>query len=151
MKLRILSLSALFLFICTGAFSQIFGESSKQTYKSPNLKDSTAKHKIVAILPFTSTISYKRMPKNFDAAANKEEEKTLSFNMQQGMYTYLLRKASDYTVTFQDISRTNILLKQANAYDSLDLYLPDSLCKILKVMPASKNLQSCRTIRIISC
>lgn len=134
MKLRILSLSILFLFICSSIFSQIFGgESSKQTYKSPNLKDSIVKHKIVAILPFTSSISYKRMPKNFDAAANKVEEKTLSLNMQQGMYTYLLRKASDYTVTFQDISRTNILLKQVNAYDSLDLFLPDSLCKILKV------------------
>ncbi len=134
MKLRILSLVALFLFIFSSGFSQILGgESSKQTYKSPNLKDSIAKHKIVAILPFTSTISYKRIPKNFDALANKEEEKTLSLNMQQGMYTYLLRKASDFTVTFQDISRTNILLKQANAFDSLDLFLPDSLCKILKV------------------
>lgn len=125
----------LFIFICSlskSSFSQ-FGESAKQTYKSDNLKESIAKHKIVAILPFKSTISYKRMPKNFDAASNKEEEKTLSLTMQQGMYTYLLRKADKFAVSFQDIERTNILLKQAKAYDSLDLYLPDSLCKILKV------------------
>jgi hypothetical protein len=53
--------------------------------------------------------------------------------MQQGMYTYLLRKSKDYTVTFQDIQRTNILLKQAGVYDKIDAVTADSLCKILKV------------------
>ena len=133
MKLKITTLSIFFFLLSLSSFSQLLGESAKQTYKSENLKESIEKHKIVAILPFKSTISYKRMPKNFDPEASKGEEKTLSLSMQQGMYTYLLRKADKFTVTFQDIERTNILLKQAKAYDSLDLYLPDSLCKILKV------------------
>ena len=53
--------------------------------------------------------------------------------MQQGMYTYLLRKGGKYTVNFQDVERTNILLKQAGVFENLDMMLPDSLAKILKV------------------
>jgi len=53
--------------------------------------------------------------------------------MQQGMYTYLLRKAKDYTVEFQETERTNAILKKNNVYDKLDEILPDSLAKILGV------------------
>ena len=55
-------------------------------------------HKKVAILPFNATIGYRKLPKDFDAAANKEAELKLGYDMQSGMYTYLLRKTSDYTV-----------------------------------------------------
>ncbi len=109
------------------------GNAQKQVFKAPGLEDSISKHKIVAILPFRTSISYKRMPKNFDAEGNKRDEISLALNMQQGMYTYLLRKSDNYITTFQDIDRTNILLKQANAYETLDLLLEDSICKILKV------------------
>lgn len=108
-------------------------ESGKQIYHSPDYKESLETHKTVAILPFKATISYKRMPKGFDAEANSQEEKKLGVNMQQGMYTYLLRKEGKYTVTFQDVERTNVLLKQAGVFDNLDLMLPDSLAKLLKV------------------
>lgn len=118
---------------CQASFSQILGESSKQVYSIPGLKDSLAKHKTVAILPFKATISYKRMPKGFNAEANREEEKKLAVNMQQGMYTYLLRKQEKYTVIFQDVERTNILLKQAGVFDRVDELLPDSASKILGV------------------
>ena len=115
------------------AEAQLGGEREKQIFKSANYKDSLAVHKIVAILPFRATISYKRMPKGFDLEGNKLEEKKLGVVMQQGMYTYLLRKGSDYTVRFQDVERTNILLKQAGVFDNLENMLPDSLAKILKV------------------
>ncbi len=110
---------------------QAFGQ--KQIFIAPNMKDAIQKQKVVAILPLKVTISYKRMPKNYDAAGNEAQEKEEGLNMQQGMFTYLLRKANDYTVTFQDVDRTNILLKQAGVYDKLDLITADSLCKILKV------------------
>ena len=113
--------------LCANANAQ------KQIFKAPGLEDSVLKHKTVAILPFKATISYKRMPKNFDAEGNKSNEKSLALNMQQGMYTYLLRKSDNYITSFQDIDRTNILLKQANVYETLDLLLEDSICKILKV------------------
>lgn len=131
MKIKTLVICAALLISFDG-FSQ-FGETSKQTYSAPGLKDSVAKHKTVAILPFRVTISYKRVPKNFDAEANKQDELKAAVNMQQGMYTYLLRKQSDFSVTFQDPVRTNVLLKKDSIYDKLDQMLPDSIAKILGV------------------
>jgi hypothetical protein len=73
------------------------------------------------------------MPKGMTMEAIKENEKQESLQMQQGMYTYLLRKADDFTVTFQDVDRTNALLKKAGLLDNLDDVMADLLCSILKV------------------
>ncbi len=108
-------------------------ETAKQVFESPKLKDEVSKHKTVAVLPYRATISYKRMPKNFNADANKKEEENLSLSMQSGMYTYLLRKAKDFIVTFQDVERTNALLKQKGLFDKLDELTQDSIAKILGV------------------
>jgi hypothetical protein len=110
-----------------------FGEAAKQIYKSPTYKETIAAHRTIAILPYKATISYKRQPKNFDPAVNVEEEKKLAANMQSGMYTYLLRKAKDFSVTFQDVDRTNALLKQAGLFDKLDAVTMDSVAKVLGV------------------
>ena len=126
-------------FIVTTIFATEI-KAQKQIFEIPGLRDSIAKQKIVAILPFKATISYKRMPKNFDAEGNKRDQINLASNMQQGMYTYLLRKSDNYSVSFQEVERTNILLKQAKIYDSLDLLLPDSICKILKVDAVIKGI-----------
>ncbi len=114
-------------------------EASKQVFNSPALKTEIQKHKTVAILPFNATVSYKRLPKNFDAAANKTEEQSMSVNMQSGMYTYLLRKAKDFTVSFQDVERTNALLKQKGIYDKFNELTQDSVCKVLGVDAVIKS------------
>ncbi|MBS4044114.1 MAG: hypothetical protein KGZ59_09885 [Chitinophagaceae bacterium] len=108
-------------------------ETAKQVFESPNMKEAIAKHKTVAILPIKTTITYKRPPKNYDESSNKSEEESMATNLQTGMYTYLLRKAKNYSVTFQDVERTNALLKQAGVYNNVDAILSDSLAKILKV------------------
>ncbi len=113
-------------------FAQFF-ESNKQVFKSPQLDLVIAKTKTVAILPFSAKISYKKMPKGMTVESIKEEEKTLSQQLQQGMYTYLLRKSDDYSVSFQDVSRTNAMLKKNGIYDNLSDILEDSLCKVLQV------------------
>ncbi|MDO3641721.1 hypothetical protein [Mucilaginibacter sp. L3T2-6] len=97
------------------------------------MKTAIKTEKMVAILPLTVSISYKKFPKNYNAADNAVQEKEEGIKMQQGMFTYLLRKANNYTVTFQDVERTNILLKQAGVADKLETITPDSLSKILKV------------------
>ena len=119
------------IFFCKISFAQF--ESAKQVYKANNYKEVIERHKTVAILPIKATISYKKTPKEYSAEANAEEEKKLGMSMQQGMYTYLLRKEDDYTVKFQDVERTNALLKKANIMGGLDEVLPDSICKILNV------------------
>ena len=117
--------------ICKSSVAQF--EGSKQVYSSPKFKTEIPTHKTVAILPFTATISYRRTPKNFDDAANKAEQNTMATNLQQGMYTYLLRKTEEYTVSFQDVERTNALLKQKGLYDKLNEVPQDSICKALGV------------------
>ena len=124
-------LLAIALIATTAGYAQF--ESAKQVFTSPKMKTEVAKHRTVAILPFNATIAYKRMPKNFDAEGNKAEEKAMSTQMQQGMYTYLLRKSENYTVSFQDVERTNALLKKAGVYDRLNEMTQDSICAILNV------------------
>lgn len=108
-------------------------EGSKQIFESPKLNAEKTKHKLVAILPFATKISYKKMPKNFNAEANKDQEKTMSKSIQSSMYTFLLRKAGDYSVEFQDVEKTNILLKKAGIADKLDESTKDEIAKILGV------------------
>jgi hypothetical protein len=122
-----------FAFILTVAYNFAQIESGKQIYSSPVLNDLLSSAKTVAILPFKVSISYKKMPKGLTMEAVKENERQESFQMQQGMYTFLLRKADDFTVKFQDVDRTNALLKKAGIFDNLDDVMADSLCNILKV------------------
>lgn len=111
--------------------AQIVG--SKQVFESPKLSVEKPSHKLIAILPFTTKISYKKMPKNFNAEANKDQEKTMSKSIQASMFTFLLRKASNYSVEFQDVEKTNILLKKAGVSEKLDEMTKDELAKILGV------------------
>ncbi len=124
-------ISALFLMLTMSGFAQF--EAAKQTYSAPNLKTEIQKQKTVAILPFDVAITYKRVPKHYDSSANKNEEESLTTNLQSSMFTYLLRKADKYSVTFQDPTRTNALLKSKGVYNQLDLLTQDSICKILGV------------------
>jgi hypothetical protein len=116
-------------FICTASFSQ----SAKQIFESPNLKSVLYTAKKVAILPFNVSISYKKMPKGMSLDQIKDNEKAESIQMQQGMYTYLLRRSDDYSVSFQEVDRTNSLLKKSGVFDNINDVLSDSLCKILGV------------------
>ena len=115
--LKIITTLAL-CFVAAGSFAQF--EGAKEVYKSPKMEVEIPKHKVVAILPFNASITYKRPPKNYDAQANKNEENSLSTSLQSSMYTFLLRKGGDYTCSFQDVERTNALLKQAGVYDKVD-------------------------------
>ena len=111
----------------------LFQAQTKQIFESPKLKEEITTHKTVAVLPFKSTISYKRLPKNFNPETNAEEEKKSGLSLQSGLYTYLLRKSPDYSVSIQDPEKTNILLKQNGSFDKIEELTPDALAKILGV------------------
>jgi hypothetical protein len=123
----------LFALILTSFVIFGYSQSAKQIFESPDLKSMLYTAKTVAILPFKVSISYKRMPKGISLDQIKENEKAESVQMQEGMYTYLLRKSKDYSVSFQEVDRTNALLKKAGVFESVDEILADSLCKILGV------------------
>jgi len=131
---KFLIASTLMLFVLFGK-----SQSAKQIFESPDLKSMLYTAKTVAILPFKVSISYKRLPKNVTLDQIKENEKAESGQMQEGMYTYLLRKSKDYTVSFQEVDRTNALLKKAGVFESVDEVLADSLCKILGVDAVIKS------------
>jgi len=123
-----LSIAILFLlFISTTSFGQ------KQIFESPKMKEAITRHKVVAILPFNVSITYKKQPKNYSAEGNHRQELETSKSIQTSMYTYLLRKAKNFTVSFQDVEKTNILLKKAGIYDKLDQVTRDTLAKVLGV------------------
>jgi hypothetical protein len=111
--------------------SASFGQ--KQIFESPKMKEAITKHKIVAILPFNVSISYKKQPKNYSAEGNKEQEINMSKSIQTSMYTYLLRKSKNYSVDFQDVEKTNILLRKAGVYGKLDQVTKDTIAKVLGV------------------
>lgn len=115
------------LFITVSVWGQ------KQIYKVNDLADKISTQKTVAILPFPTTITYKKQPKNFSEEANKEQELKMAKQIQSSMYTFLLRKAANYTVGFQDVDETNILLKKAGVDEKLDEMTKDEIAKILGV------------------
>lgn len=122
------------LFVALGvAVTSFAQESAKQVFESPKLAEEIGKHKTVAILPFDVTITYRKQPKNFNAEANKDQEKSMSKSIQGSMYTFLLRKGSAYSVEFQDVDKTNILLKKAGMIDKMDEFTKDEIAKALGV------------------
>ena len=133
-KIKLLVITSLLSFLSLVSFAQLFGgEAAKKVFKSEDFKEVIASHKKVAILPFAAHITYKKKPKDFSEETVKEDEKKLSTSLQSGMYSYLLNKSGKYSVEFQDVERTNILLKQKNIYDKLGELLPDSIAKVLGV------------------
>lgn len=108
-------------------------ENAKQVFESPKLKTAVATHKLVAILPFETKISFKKQPKDFNLEAHKEKEMAMATSIQSSMYTFLLRKSDKYTVEFQDIEKTNILLKRAGLMDKLNEATKDEIAKALGV------------------
>lgn len=114
-------------------FAKAQFERAKQVFESPKLKTEISTHKLVAILPFNTKITYRKQPKNFSVEANRNQEKAMAASIQSSMYTFLLRKATDYTVEFQDVEKTNILLKKAGMLDKLDEFTKDEIAKVLGV------------------
>jgi len=129
----------IFLSILITTTITCFAQGSKQIFESPSLPTLISTAKKVAILPFNVSISYKKMPKGLTLEQIKDNESAESVQMQQGMYTYLLRKSDSYSVSFQEVDRTNAILKKAGVFNSLDEILPDSICKLLNVDAVIKS------------
>lgn len=126
--------SLLIVFLTLGSLlAKAQFESAKQVFESPKLKSEISKHQTVAILPFEVKITYRKQPKNFSAEANRDQEQSMSKSIQASMYTFLLRKAKNYSVSFQDADKTNTLLKKAGMLDKMDEFTKDEIAKALGV------------------
>lgn len=108
--------------------------STHKAYLNPQFGSTTSAHRQVAILPFDVTISRVRLPKNLTPEDVDKMEREESLAVQGQLQTQLLQRAHQYTVQFQDVSRTNVLLAQAGLTgDSLHTRTKDEIAKLLGV------------------
>ncbi len=132
--MKTLCLLVLLVWSATLVHAQGFlSESSKQIFTSPQCPKQIRAHQTVAILPVNAKITYAKLPKGFNTRAHQEQEASLSLNIQKSLHAYLMRKAKSYSVTFQDVEKTNTLLQEAGMYGQLKNYTPDQIAKALGV------------------
>lgn len=105
--------------------------SCADIYYSPNARTIAAGHETIAILPPKVSIAAQR---KVDAEAIKEQQKTESINLQQEMYTWLLRRKMQQriSVDLQDVETTNAKLREIGYYES-NTNSPAELAEILGV------------------
>jgi hypothetical protein len=115
----------------------VAGSCSPIVYKAADFDTRTAGHKTVAILPAQVDITLRpaEMEKTSPEQVREMEKKT-GESIQDKLYSWLLNRSDKYkfTVSFQDISKTNALLYQAGIdYAALKNKTKEELAKLLGV------------------
>jgi len=124
---KIQTLSALLMLV-------IFTACGPTIYKAQNFNDSKTTVKTLAILPFNISIDSKRLPKGTTIETLKESQEKTGYDIQSNSYTWFLQRQKDYSITFQDIDKTNALLKKANiTFDNIALQDKGDISKMLGV------------------
>lgn len=85
------------------------------TYVPPDFEQYRTRHSTIAVLPFGVTITGKNQREGVTSEELAEEALSMSSVFQQKVYSEFLQK--NYTIKFQDIDETNLLLKRNNAVD----------------------------------
>lgn len=112
-------------------------------YKSADFDTALRKHRTVAILPadVTTQLRPNQAKKMTEEQIADISQKT-GFDIQDKMYSWFLRRSGrfNYTVTFQDVTKTNALLKQAGiGYNDLATKDRSEIAKILGVDAVLQN------------
>lgn len=89
-------------------------------------------HENVAIVPFVTTLKDNATKKQ-SKKKNIKKEEILSETAQEYLYDYLMKNQFNYSVKFQDINRTNQLLKSSGILSTLSSTTDEQLAKILGV------------------
>jgi hypothetical protein len=112
----------------------LFLFSCATVYEAPGISSRISDDRKIAILPFDAVIQYKKLPKNTTVEQIKEMEQDMGVVFQEQMYTRFLKKAGNYSITFQDVGTTNALLqKNGIEFGELSQYTADELAEILDV------------------
>jgi hypothetical protein len=121
----------------------LFASCGPKIYKSADFDTALGKHKTVAILPADVTT---QLRPNQAKKLSEEQIADLStktgYDIQDKMYSWFLRRSGkfNYTVTFQDVTKTNSLLKQAGIeYKDLATKDRSEIAKILGVDAVLQN------------
>ncbi len=108
-----------------------------QIYKATDFNDVASTHKTVAILP--ADVSIKLRPNEAKKISPEDLQKNVEstgYAIQDKMYSWFLRRNAkeQFTVRFQDVSKTNTTLKNADIkYEDLALKSKEELARLLNV------------------
>lgn len=115
----------------------VFASCGPQIYKATDFSNVTARHKTVAILPAEVTMQLRPNDAKKTTPEQLEDMTTkTAYDIQEKMYGWFLRRSEkfNYTVNFQDVTKTNAKLKEAGiAYKDLKTTDRSQLAKILGV------------------
>ncbi len=115
------------------AVSSIFG--CAKTYTAPDFDTYYKTHQMVSILPFKVTYDPSKLPKDMTEERLQKIEHDEALELQLQLFINFLERKStknNYTVDFQDVSQTNILLVQAGLQiDSLEIYTMKQIRDVL--------------------
>lgn len=121
----------------------LFVSCGPKIYKSADFNSALAKHKAVAILPADVTTQLRpNQAKKMSEEQIADLSQKTGYDIQDKMYSWFLRRSGkfNYTVTFQDVTKTNALLKQAGIeYKDLATRDRAEIAKILGVDAVLQN------------
>lgn len=115
----------------------LFIACGPKIYKSQEFTSVASTHKTVAILPAVVSIQLRpNQAKKITADDIKKSELSTGYAVQDKMYSWFLRRSDkkNYTVSFQDVSQTNSMLKKVNiSYEDLRTASKKELADLLNV------------------
>ncbi|MFK7748679.1 MAG: hypothetical protein AB8B65_09825 [Kordia sp.] len=124
----------LFIFILFFGIQQ--SNAQKKIYISDSFEEISKDHKIIAILPFQTTLKLKSDDNSYSKTQIKELEQREGVAVQEALESYFLnrKRKKKLKIEFQDINTTNRMLAKAGiTAEDMDIYAPQELCKVLKV------------------
>src|SRR5690554_3505034 len=106
-------------------------------YENPDFERLTASHKIIAIVPFKTSVTLRpKQMKDISPEQLSKMEESEGLSIQSAMYSWFLKreKQQKLNVKVQDTNTTNALMRRNFiTSESLADYTPDELAEILNV------------------
>lgn len=109
----------------------------RAVYTNPDFEQLARNHKTLAIIPFDASVKLRpKQMRDMTAEEHGQLEEREGKAVQNALHSYFLmrRGRKNFSVDFQDVTRTNALLaKNGVTYDVLDEYTSEDLAEILGV------------------
>jgi hypothetical protein len=124
------------IILCFLCFGIQQSNAQKKIYVSDSFEKLSKDHKVIAILPFQTTLKLKSKGSSYSKEQIKDLEHREGVAVQEALESYFLnrKRKKKLKIEFQDINTTNRLLKKAGiTFENIDIYAPQELCKILEV------------------
>lgn len=106
---------------------------NKNIFLSKRYDDYITAHKTVAIIPFSVDIEGENKKQITSKKERVRNEKEIEEKVQESLYKFLLRNQNSYSIEFQDISTTNLKLKNSGIMSTLYTTSKEEIAKALGV------------------